>query len=172
MHDQIDISLMKILHDFRQNFLTFPDFAGPWQPCQCHHRNDLQTSKTANALTEESLQSSEYSVNELIKNLEDNEYKIDEVYYKHNITNANLIDVPSRESEAKWTFEFIKSTQQEIATLYIHLHGVPAVSLYAAGAAASLDDILAVVSNKAVSKVNLDCKVFNSDKATKFEFRD
>ena len=38
--------------------------------------------------------------------------------------------------------------------------------------AASLDDVVAAVSNKAVSKVNLECKVFDSDKANKFEFRD
>ena len=44
--------------------------------------------------------------------------------------------------------------------------------LPAGGGAASLDDVLAAVSNKAVSKVNLDCKVFDSDKASKFEFRD
>ena len=41
-----------------------------------------------------------------------------------------------------------------------------------ASASPSMDDVLAAVSNKAVSKVNLDCKVFDSDKASKFEFRD
>ena len=59
-----------------------------------------------------------------------------------------------------------------IADLYVELQGPAEPVLPEGGGAASLDDVLAAVSNKAVSKVNLDCKVFDSDKATKFEYRD
>ena len=69
------------------------------------------------------------------------------------------------------TFNFIKDARKVIADLYVELENA-APALPAGGGAASLDDVLAAVSNKAVSKVNLDCKVFDSDKATKFEFRD
>ena len=73
-----------------------------------HHCNDVWDSKTTGTLTKDSLQSSEYSINDHIKKLEENKYKIDEVYYKHDITDHNLVDVPSREPEAKSIFDFIK----------------------------------------------------------------
>ena len=71
------------------------------------HRNELQSLKNNNVLTKESLRASESSINELFKKLEENEYKIDDVYSKYGITDHNLVDVPSRESEAKSTFDFI-----------------------------------------------------------------
>ena len=80
-----------------------------WVTCHC---NDVRDSMTTGTLTKDSLQRSEYSINELIKKLEENEYKIDEVYYKHDITDDNLVDVPSREPEAKLTFDFIKEDNE------------------------------------------------------------
>ena len=69
------------------------------------------------------------------------------------------------------TFDFIMDARKVIADLYVELQDPVEPVLPVGGGAASLDDVLAAVSNKAVSKVNLDCKVFDSDKATKFEFR-
>ena len=132
------------------------------------HRNKLQSLKDNNGLTKESLRASEGSINELFKKLEENEYKIDDVYSKYGITDSNLVDVPSREPEAKLTFDFIEESRLEIAALYTYL-GNPAPPV---PDAASLNDVLAAVSNKSVSRVNLDCRVFDSDKASKFEFRD
>ena len=70
------------------------------------------------------------------------------------------------------TFDFIMEAQKVIADHYIDLQGPANPVLPEGGAAAFLDDVLVAVSNKAVSKVNLDCKVFDSNKATKFKFRD
>ena len=132
--------------------------------------DDARQSKADGVLTKDSLRSSENSLNAAIGKLEDNEFKIDDVYQKYEITDGNRDDVPSREPEAKLTFDFIKDARGVIAGLYVDLEN--AAPVLPPGGAASLDDVLAAVSNKAVSKVNLDCKVFDSDKASKFEFRD
>ena len=134
------------------------------------HRNELQSLKDNNQLTIENLQPGENSINEVFRKLEENEFKIDEVYAKHGITESNLGDMPLREPEAKSTFDFIKETRLAIAALRAHV-GNSTPSPANAGAA-SLDAVLTAVSNKSVSRVSLECKVFDSDKAGKFEFRD
>ena len=133
------------------------------------HRNELHILKTNNQLTKENLHHGENSINEIFRKLEENEFKIDEVYAKHGVTELNLGDMPSREPEATLTFEFIKETRLEITALHAHVGNSPPPVV---PGAASLDAVLAAVSNKSVSRVSLECKVFDSDKAGKFEFRD
>ena len=59
-----------------------------------------------------------------------------------------------------------------IANLYADLDGPDDPVPHQGASAAALESVLEAVSNKAVSRVNLDCKVFDSDKTTtKFEFR-
>ena len=86
-----------------------------------HHAKDNET------LTKETLWTNEYSINEVIKKLEENEYKIDEIYQKHNLIDETsafiLVDVPAREPEAKLTLDFIIYTRKMIADLYVDLDG-------------------------------------------------
>ena len=131
--------------------------------------DELKLLKDNSQLTKESLVPIEDSINRTISKIEENEYKIDDVYAKHGITESNLGNMPSREPEAKVTFEFIKVTRREIAAMHIQVGNQPPPP---DPPAAPLDVVLQAVSNKSVSKVNLECKVFDSDKASKFEFRD
>ena len=83
--------------------------------------DELRLLKDNSQLTKESLLPVEDSINRTISKIEENEFKIDEVYAKHDITEHNLGDMPSRESEAKLTIDFIKKALQEIADLYVNL---------------------------------------------------
>ena len=98
----------------------------------------MRQSKTDGILTKDLLQSSEYAINEFIKKLEENEFKIDEVYQKHDIHDHNLVDVPSREPEAKLTFDFIKGARKVIFDTYIELEDAAPVLSAGGGGAASL----------------------------------
>ena len=132
--------------------------------------NNAHHTKDDGTLTKEILQAIECSVKETIKKLEENEYKIDEVYLKYDLIEETspsiLLDIPARDPEAKVTLDFIIGARKMIADLYFDIEGLDDPAPHQGASDATLQSVLAAVSNKAVSRVNLDCKVYNSDKAT------
>ena len=110
-----------------------------------HYCNNAHHAKDDTSLTKEILQAIECSVKETIKKLEENEYKIDEVYLKYNLIDENstsiLVDVPVRDPEAKVTLDFIIGTRKMIANLYGNLDGPNNPALHQGAGAATLESV-------------------------------
>ena len=132
--------------------------------------NHLISLNTAKTLDINLFKRLEQSINSHIQEVERKDIEISAVYDKH----AVAADNADRKADSDSNADFILDAYQKLARLEtaVTSSSVSADDNADASASPSLDDVLAAVSNKAVSKVNLDCKVFDSDKATKFEFRD
>ena len=126
--------------------------------------NGLAALKANGTLNKFHLKNHEEAIKDAINKITELDIQIDAVYQKF----SSDTTLPNREADATDIYNFICSTQTKLAEY--------ATFLTPAGGAegprpTTLEDVLRVVANKQVSGIKLDCHVFDSDKAGKFEFK-